>query len=269
VRILWELPQRLPAQCLDRHGGRGGKDHDPEQLPVAGRRSPCENDQEQEESGRPDDDRTMSEGGCERAPEGSSGSIRACVGRSEENQRAVDDEDDCDVSQHARLGRPDHVHRTLVRLRLDERVDDHPAQEASERSEHEADEHQLAPVAPSRSLRRPFARYRLACKLNSRRPVTGTEGVKPVRIRFYKPNSVRRALNEGTSGSARACPRVTGVYETDKLTARFAGISAKPSDGLEPSTPSLPSSNEVGTEGNVGKPRAPKQRKKEESGEDE
>jgi hypothetical protein len=62
---------------------------------------------------------------------------------------------------------------------------------------------------------------------------------------------------------------VTGVYELDKLTARFAGISAKPSDGLEPSTPSLPSSDEVGSEGKTGKPRARKPRKKSESLEDE
>ena len=32
---------------------------------------------------------------------------------------------------------------------------------------------------------------------------------------------------------------MTGVYEMDKTKARFAGISVKPSDGLEPSTPSL------------------------------
>jgi hypothetical protein len=33
---------------------------------------------------------------------------------------------------------------------------------------------------------------------------------------------------------------VTGVYGRDKQLRRFAGISGKPSDGLEPSTPSLP-----------------------------
>jgi hypothetical protein len=38
-------------------------------------------------------------------------------------------------------------------------------------------------------------------------------------------------------------------------------ISSKPSDGLEPSTPSLPSSDEAGTEGNRWKPRARKPRK--------
>jgi hypothetical protein len=30
VWILWEFLQRLPAQRLDRDGGRGGKDRDPE-----------------------------------------------------------------------------------------------------------------------------------------------------------------------------------------------------------------------------------------------
>jgi hypothetical protein len=45
---------------------------------------------------------------------------------------------------------------------------------------------------------------------------------------------------EGTSDRAREWPRVTGVYCPDKAPRHFAGISAKPSDGLEPSTPSLP-----------------------------
>jgi len=58
---------------------------------------------------------------------------------------------------------------------------------------------------------------------------------------------------------------VTGVYDLDKLAAGFAGISAKPSDGLEPSTPSLPSSNEEGNTGKAGTPRARKPRKKKES----
>jgi len=39
--------------------------------------------------------------------------------------------------------------------------------------------------------------------------------------------------------------------------------------GLEPSTPSLPSSDEVGSDGKTGKPRARKPRKKSESLEDE
>jgi hypothetical protein len=43
----------------------------------------------------------------------------------------------------------------------------------------------------------------------------------------------------------------------------------KPSDGLEPSTRSLPSSDEVGTAGTSGKPRARKPRKREESAEEE
>jgi hypothetical protein len=46
--------------------------------------------------------------------------------------------------------------------------------------------------------------------------------------------------NEGTPASARECPRVTAVYNLDKHSEQFAGVSAKPSDGLEPSTPSLP-----------------------------
>jgi hypothetical protein len=43
----------------------------------------------------------------------------------------------------------------------------------------------------------------------------------------------------------------------------------KPSDGLEPSTPSLPLSNEEGSEGTTGKPRAGKPRKKKEWFEEE
>jgi hypothetical protein len=43
----------------------------------------------------------------------------------------------------------------------------------------------------------------------------------------------------------------------------------KPSDGLEPSTPSLPWSDEAGTAGKAGKPRARKPRKKRESADDE
>lgn len=45
------------------------------------------------------------------------------------------------------------------------------------------------------------------------------------------------APNEGTPDSARECPRVTGVYEMDNATARFAAVSSKPSDELELSTP--------------------------------
>ena len=117
----------------------------PSRLPVAGRRPPREQDQEHGERGRPDDDRMMSEGGCQPAPDGDCRSIRACEDRREEDERAVDDEDDRDVSQHARLDRPDHAHRMLVRLRLDERVDDHPAQEAPEGGDHEADEDEARP----------------------------------------------------------------------------------------------------------------------------
>ena len=44
---------------------------------------------------------------------------------------------------------------------------------------------------------------------------------------------------------------------------------SEPSDGLEPSTPSLPSNNDAGTGGKLGKPRARKPSKDKESGEDE
>jgi hypothetical protein len=52
------------------------------------------------------------------------------------------------------------------------------------------------------------------------------------------------------------CTRVLRGQATRKCL--FAGISAKPSDGLEPSTPSLPSRSRAGTAGKAGKPRARK-----------
>src|SRR6476646_2529816 len=67
-----------------------------------------------------------------------------------------------------------------------------------------------------------------------------TEGVRPVLSAWTSRIPLADAANEGTPDSARECPRVTGVYEMDKTTARFAGSSSKPSNGLEPLTPSLP-----------------------------
>jgi hypothetical protein len=54
---------------------------------------------------------------------------------------------------------------------------------------------------------------------------------------------------------------------TGHLRAVF--VSKEPSDGLEPSTPSLPLSKEGGTEGTGGKPWARRSRKKEESADEE
>jgi hypothetical protein len=51
--------------------------------------------------------------------------------------------------------------------------------------------------------------------------------------------------------------------------APTCGAFAEPSDGLEPSTPSLPLSDEAGSAGTAGKPRARKPRKKKESPEEE
>ena len=65
-----------------------------------------------------------------------------------------------------------------------------------------------------------------------------------------------RVLNEGDPGSHS----LTGII--------LAG-SFKPSDGLEPSTPSLPSSNEAGTAGNHGSGRPRKSGKLKETAEDE
>jgi hypothetical protein len=56
-------------------------------------------------------------------------------------------------------------------------------------------------------------------------------------------------------------------FSTDNKKRRFAGL-LKPSDGLEPSTSSLPSSEEAGREGKAGKPQARKPGKRKESGED-
>jgi len=57
------------------------------------------------------------------------------------------------------------------------------------------------------------------------------------RERPLEPKKVDRANNLRTSNVPRKCPRVTAVYCIDKPNSRFAGLSAKPSDGLEPSTP--------------------------------
>jgi hypothetical protein len=46
-------------------------------------------------------------------------------------------------------------------------------------------------------------------------PLLGTEGVRPVRIRLNKPNPDCRWRDEGTSASARECPHVTAVSESD------------------------------------------------------
>jgi hypothetical protein len=58
---------------------------------------------------------------------------------------------------------------------------------------------------------------------------------------------------------------VAGVGSSRMPSRNFA----KPSDGLEPSTPSLPSSDEAGTKGTGGKPRAQKPRKKKKTPENE
>jgi hypothetical protein len=49
----------------------------------------------------------------------------------------------------------------------------------------------------------------------------------------------------------------------------FCRFVVEPSDGLEPSTPSLPFSDEEGSEDTRGNPRARKPRKKDESPENE
>jgi hypothetical protein len=77
-------------------------------------------------------------------------------------------------------------------------------------------------------------------QLPRRMTFAAQRGSDSVRIRLTSRIRCADAPNEGTSASARECPRVTAVYELDKPMARFAGVSAKPSDGLEPSTPSLP-----------------------------
>jgi hypothetical protein len=81
---------------------------------------------------------------------------------------------------------------------------------------------------------------------DSRPPPTPSwqrEGHTDRRIGSSSQMPVERANNVRTSERARTCPRLTGVCCTDKPSTRFAGASAKPSDGLEPSTPSLPWNN--------------------------
>jgi class 3 adenylate cyclase/DNA-binding NarL/FixJ family response regulator len=66
------------------------------------------------------------------------------------------------------------------------------------------------------------------------------EGSERVRKGLLKRKSVASRNREGTSDRARACPHMTPVCLIDNSNAGFAGTFAKPSDGLEPSTPSLP-----------------------------
>jgi hypothetical protein len=82
---------------------------------------------------------------------------------------------------------------------------------------------------------------------SNRRPLITTEGSGAPRWPWTSQKCSGHASFEGTSARARERPRVTAVYDTDNKTPRFAGVSAKPSSGLEPETPSLPSSNETGT----------------------
>jgi hypothetical protein len=48
------------------------------------------------------------------------------------------------------------------------------------------------------------------------------------------------AFKEALADHRRAVLDVTRVVYVDKRNGRFAGLFEKPSDGLEPSTPSLP-----------------------------
>ena len=90
------------------------------------------------------------------------------------------------------------------------------------------------------------------------------------KIQLFKPNL------HPFSGRSMAEPLpskevVGSVYHGNKK-APFAATSwlnTKPSDGLEPRTPSLPSSGEAGSAGKRGNSRARKPRKKKETAEDE
>ena len=73
--------------------------------------------------------------------------------------------------------------------------------------------------------------------------------------------SAARLTREGTSARARECPRVTQRLRHRHPSRRFAGAFVKPSDGLEPSTPSLPFSFDEGSKGTRGSRRPRKPRK--------
>ncbi len=62
-----------------------------------------------------------------------------------------------------------------------------------------------------------------------------------VQIARVKPSASRVRTPCEHQKYAALGPRVTGVYHLDKTNSGSSGLSAKPSDGLEPSTPSLPS----------------------------
>jgi CheY-like chemotaxis protein len=60
-----------------------------------------------------------------------------------------------------------------------------------------------------------------------------SDKIRGLRLRSaYKRIRCADAPNEGTAGSARGCPRVTGVYVLDKREPTFAGIFIKPASGL-------------------------------------
>jgi hypothetical protein len=60
-----------------------------------------------------------------------------------------------------------------------------------------------------------------------------------IRAAQKRQTPVHRANGVRTPNVPRKCPRVTGVCCIDNPNCRFAGGYPKPSDGLEPSTPSL------------------------------
>jgi hypothetical protein len=113
----------------------------------------------------------------------------------------------------------------------------------------------------------------------TRSPVLARLGAEPARRQMR----TKRFLCEAVR-SPRFTQRGSQLHESGRSTWRplsptratsarqkplICGEFSKPSDGREPSTPSLPSSDEAGSEGKAGKPRARKLGKKKETAQGE
>jgi hypothetical protein len=65
-------------------------------------------------------------------------------------------------------------------------------------------------------------------------PARVREGATPTSVRLNEPNPLRQCACRGNISKS---PRVTDVYDLDKLTTRFAGLSAKRPDPHSVMTP--------------------------------
>jgi hypothetical protein len=105
-------------------------------------------------------------------------------------------------------------------------------------------------------------RNRRSSRKRAPRPSARKKGSEVAQVGLLEPDATvaceRRANVVRTSERPRECPRVTAVCRRGTYNYLFTGIFSKPPDGLEPSTPSLPSWNQAGTRGHERVPAATK-----------